>query len=64
MALSIQMSGPEAVFHWKDTLSTGAEGWVVWDRIINGVAGGGIFMHATATQKETEDIARNMSRKV
>lgn len=54
---------PRAIFEWQDSESTGAVGWVVLDEVINGVAGGGIFMHGAATQEETADIARNMSRK-
>eukprot|EP00118_Oscarella_pearsei_P002075 m.9420 g.9420 ORF g.9420 m.9420 type:complete len:457 (+) comp21345_c0_seq1:48-1418(+) len=50
------------VFEWKDRLTT-ATGWVVLDRVINGVSGGGTFMQPTATQEETSDIARNMSLK-
>jgi tyrosyl-tRNA synthetase len=50
-------------FTWEDKEPTGAVGWVVLDTIINGVSGGGIFMHKNATQVETADIARNMTRK-
>lgn len=53
---------PACVFDWKDA-KTEATGWVVFDRTINGVSGGGIFMHANATVQETADIARNMSYK-
>jgi len=54
---------PTAIFYWKDSLPTGAEGWVVLDRIINQISGGGIFMHKDATLQEVMDIARNMSYK-
>ena len=54
---------PVLVFPWKDEKPTGATGWVVLDQIINGVSGGGIFMHSDATQQETEAIAHNMSKK-
>jgi tyrosyl-tRNA synthetase len=56
-------SNPTVVFEWADPEPTGAVGWVVLDKIINGIAGGGIFMHSNATMQETADIARNMSRK-
>lgn len=56
------MKGPRSVFEWKDS-ETEAIGWVVLDEIINGVAGGGIFMHDNATVQETADIAQNMSKK-
>ncbi len=51
---------PEVIFNWKDS-ETDAIGWVVFDRVINGVTGGGIFMHPNATMEETADIARNMT---
>jgi hypothetical protein len=55
---------PHQVYEWVDALPTGAKGWIVIDRAdINGVAGGGIYMHSKATCDETADIARNMSRK-
>jgi len=50
------------VYEWKDK-ETNAIGWLVMDGKINGVAGGGIFMHSGATEQETIDIARNMSKK-
>ena len=62
-ALPLAPQRAEAVFHWQDNMHTGAEGWIVWDTIINGVSGGGIFMHANATEAETAAIARNMTRK-
>ena len=52
----------ELIVKWKDT-KTEAEGYLVLDRIINGVSGGGIFMHSQATLEETADIARNMTKK-
>lgn len=54
---------PDAVFHWRDPAETGAEGWVVLDRVINQVAGGGVFMKPDATLQEVADVARNMSSK-
>ena len=50
------------IFSWQDD-QTDAKGWVVWDTVINDVAGGGIFMHPDATEKETCDIAANMTKK-
>ena len=50
------------IFEWQDK-ETDAKGWVVFDRVINDVAGGGIFMHAGATVQEVATVARNMSRK-
>ena len=52
-----------AIFRWEDPEPTGAVGWVVLDRIINQVSGGGIFMHPEATLEEVADVARNMSLK-
>lgn len=55
---------PAMVIAWKDTdTATGAEGWIVIDKLLNGVAGGGIFMKPGASLQEVADIARNMSRK-
>lgn len=42
---------PEMVFEWRDKQETGAVGWVVIDRVINQVTGGGIFMHGNATKQ-------------
>lgn len=53
---------PELVFPWFDTL-TSAQGWVVVDKVINGMCGGGIFMSPGTTEQEVADIARNMSYK-
>ena len=50
------------VFNWKDS-ETDAVGWVIFDGIINGVAGGGIFMHSQANVEEVATIAKNMSKK-
>lgn len=47
---------------WNDS-QTDAVGWVAIDRVVNGVAGGGIFMHPNATAEEAQDIAFNMSKK-
>ena len=53
---------PEIVVPWRDSV-TNASGWLVVDRLINGVCGGGTFMHANATEKEVTDLARTMSYK-
>lgn len=53
---------PAFVLPWQDK-KTEAVGWIVIDRPINQIAGGGIFMHPDATEQETADIAYNMSRK-
>jgi hypothetical protein len=52
--------GPTSVFEWSDT-ETDAIGWIVFDKVINGISGGGITMHKDATKQEVADIARNMS---
>ena len=56
------MHQPEIIIEWKDSF-TDAAGWLVIDRLINGVCGGGTFMHAAATEKEVIDLARTMSWK-
>lgn len=56
------MIQPEIVVPWRDSI-TDACGWLVVDRLVNGVCGGGTFMHATATEKEVTDLARTMSYK-
>lgn len=53
----------EKIIKWKDKENTGAEGWIVFDNIINGVAGGGIFMASNATEQEVKDLARTMKYK-
>lgn len=56
------MMQPEIVVRWNDSL-TDARGWLVIDRLINGVCGGGTFMHAAATEREVTDLAQTMSYK-
>lgn len=53
----------EKIIHWKDTEPTGAEGWVVVDKMVNGVSGGGLFMHPKATLDEVKDLAKTMTFK-
>lgn len=56
-------SSPYKIVHWDDRKNTGAEGWVVIDKLVNGVAGGGLFMHTDATVGEVTDLAKSMSYK-
>ena len=64
IARQVSFEGPPAlVYNWRDTKTT-AVGWVVMHSVANKVSGGGIFMHANATQQEVADIARNMALKV
>jgi glutamate dehydrogenase (NAD(P)+) len=59
-----RMSTNALFFTWEDHgYPTGAIGWVVFDTIINGLAGGGIFMAPTATLEETRKLAKNMTKK-
>lgn len=56
------MIQPQIVVPWHDS-ATDACGWLVVDCLVNGVCGGGTFMHADATEKEVTDLARTMSYK-
>jgi glutamate dehydrogenase (NAD(P)+) len=49
--------------HWVDP-ETGAEGWLVIDRLVDGTAGGGIRMRPGVTREEVRDLARVMTRKL
>lgn len=51
------------IVHWEDPKGTGAKAWLVIDRLINGVSGGGVFMHPQATLHEVQDLAHTMSFK-
>lgn len=51
------------LIEWNDSEGTGATGWIAIDTLINGVSGGGLFMHAEATAQEVIDLARTMSLK-
>lgn len=53
---------PEIVINWNDPV-THAPGWLIVDKLINGVCGGGIFMHAGASEKEVMELAHTMSYK-
>lgn len=48
---------------WQDRGNTEAIGWIVIQNIVNGVAGGGLFMHESASLQEVEDLAHTMSLK-
>lgn len=56
-------SSPYKVIRWIDSENTGAQGWVVIDKLINGCCGGGLFMHVDATLQEVTALARSMSYK-
>jgi hypothetical protein len=53
---------PLAVTEWRDPM-TSSVGWLVVDRRVNGISGGGVFMWPGATMEETRGIARTMSKK-
>lgn len=53
----------EKVIAWNDSEPSGATGWIVIDCLINGVSGGGLFMHEHATEQEVTDLARSMTLK-
>jgi glutamate dehydrogenase (NAD(P)+) len=55
-------NGPVKIIKWKDK-QTKAIGWIVIHSLINGIAGGGLFMHAKATLQEVSDLAKSMSYK-
>ncbi|PZR87833.1 MAG: glutamate dehydrogenase [Candidatus Nephthysia bennettiae] len=56
--------GPEPFLRltWTDPV-TGRKGYVVIDRLVNGLAGGGTRMRAGVTLEEVERLARTMSLK-
>ncbi len=54
---------PVLTVEWHDPENTGAVGWLVVDRLINGVSGGGIFMHTHVIKDEVQDLAYTMSLK-
>ncbi len=56
------MQYPYKIIDWSDT-ETEAKGWIVIDRLINGVSGGGLFMHSNATLHEVSNLAASMSFK-
>jgi glutamate dehydrogenase/leucine dehydrogenase len=54
---------PAHIIEWHDPKSS-SKGWLVIDRWVQGIAGGGIFMWPGATAEETRSIARTMSKKL
>ncbi len=50
------------VVHWQHPEKI-AEGWLAIDTLINGVCGGGVFMHSQATMQEIVELARDMTYK-
>jgi len=56
------MSDPYLSVTWADA-GTGARGYLVIDRLIRGLAGGGLRMRPGCTLAEVGDLARAMSRK-
>lgn len=60
---SLDRSEPQQVIYWQDKKNTGAVGWIVIHNLINGIAGGGLFIHETATLQEVKDLAYTMSLK-
>ena len=60
--MTLSKCSPIKIIPWTDCL-TSAKGWVVIDSLINGVCGGGIFMHPKANLDEVCDIARTMTYK-
>ncbi|MGH9681734.1 MAG: hypothetical protein ACRD4Y_17445, partial [Candidatus Acidiferrales bacterium] len=53
---------PLSFTEWRDPKSSSV-GWLVVDRRVNGVSGGGVFMWSGATLEETRAIAHTMSKK-
>lgn len=53
---------PLKTIYWKDKDST-AIGWIVIDTLVNGIAGGGLFMHPNATLEEVKELAQSMTYK-
>jgi Glutamate/Leucine/Phenylalanine/Valine dehydrogenase/Glu/Leu/Phe/Val dehydrogenase, dimerisation domain len=53
---------PLSVTEWHDPMSSSV-GWLVVDRRVNGISGGGVFMWHGATMEETRGIAHTMSKK-
>ncbi|MCP5467814.1 MAG: hypothetical protein H7A32_00920 [Deltaproteobacteria bacterium] len=54
---------PILTVEWHDPENSGAVGWLVIDRFVNGVAGGGVFMHTHVIKDEVQDLAYTMSLK-
>jgi len=54
---------PHLVSEWHDE-ATGARGWLVIDRLVEGMCSGGIRMRPGVTLDEVSDLARTMSHKM
>ncbi len=54
---------PQKIIIWQDKQNTGAIGWIVIHNLVNGVAGGGLFMHHSASLQDVKDLAYTMSLK-
>jgi len=52
----------DKILHWQSPHNN-AEGWLVIDTLVNGVSGGGLFMHPEATKQEVVELAKNMTTK-
>jgi tyrosyl-tRNA synthetase len=61
--INVNLDSTTEIIYWTDSEPTGATGFVVRDKEVNGVSGGGIFMHENATVEEAAGIAKNMSLK-
>ena len=57
---SSTMPSCHQIITWIDPEPTGAVGWIVIHSLVNGVSGGGLFMHEGATQQEVVDLAYSM----
>ncbi len=60
--VDVNLKSVTEIIEWHDT-ETDAVGWCVKDTRVNGISGGGIFMHKGATVEEVAGIGRNMSLK-
>ena len=54
---------PYNIITWQDKKYTGATGWIVIHNTVYGIAGGGLFMHKSASLQELPDLAYSMSLK-
>ena len=54
---------PTKIIEWEDAPYTTARGWLVIDSLINGVCGGGTFMHENCSLMEVCDTAHDMTYK-
>jgi glutamate dehydrogenase (NAD(P)+) len=63
MMQALTPTQPHKIITWKDTENTGATGWIVIHNLVNGVSGGGLFMHESASLQEVKDLACSMRYK-